>query len=74
MENEPDLNPIPTESTHENPASRLDHRHELNDDVIAVFCWGRTGFDHVNTLEAACRGRCVGLVNNRIKTKKLTKN
>jgi hypothetical protein len=36
--------------------------------------WGRTGFDHVNTPEAACRGRCVGLVNHRIKTKKLTKN
>ena len=28
---------------------------------------GRTGFDHVNTPEAACRGRCVGLVNHRIK-------
>jgi hypothetical protein len=36
--------------------------------------WGRTGFDHVNTPEAACRGRYVGLVNHRIKTKKLTKN
>jgi hypothetical protein len=26
--------------------------------------WGRTGFDQVNTPEAACRGRCVGLVNH----------
>jgi putative hydrolase len=33
----------------------------------------QTGFDHVNTPEAACRGRCVGLVNHRIK-QKLTTN
>src|SRR5262245_37814547 len=35
--------------------------------------WGRTGFDLGDTPEAACRGRCVGLVNHRIK-KQLTKN
>jgi hypothetical protein len=28
---------------------------------------GRTGFDLGNAPEAACRGRCVGLVNHRIK-------
>ena len=34
--------------------------------------WGRTGFDQVNALEAACRGRSVGLVKNRVK--KITAN
>ena len=34
--------------------------------------WGRTGFDLVDTPEAACRGWFVGLVKNR--TKKLTAN
>ena len=29
--------------------------------------WGRTGFDFVNTPEAACRGWFVGLVKNRAK-------
>jgi hypothetical protein len=33
-------------------------------DANGADCWGRTGFDHVNTPEAACRGRCVGLVNH----------
>ena len=36
--------------------------------------WGRTGFDLGDTPEAACRGRSVGLVNHRVKTKLLTKN
>jgi beta-lactamase class D len=27
-------------------------------------CWGRTGFDQVDALEAACRGWFVGLVNH----------
>ena len=35
------------------------------DDTTAT--WARTGFDLKVTPEAACRGRCVGLVNNRIK-------
>ena len=30
---------------------------------------GRTGFDLKNALEAACRGRFVGLVKNRTKNK-----
>jgi hypothetical protein len=30
---------------------------------------GRTGFDLKNALEAACRGRFVGLVNHRTKNK-----
>ena len=30
--------------------------------------WGRTGFDLEEAPEAACRGRCVGLVKHRIKT------
>jgi hypothetical protein len=33
--------------------------------------WGRTGFDLIDTPEAACRGRFVGLVNHRTK-KQLT--
>ena len=44
---------------------QLDPRDKLKDYRVAEnFGWGRTGFDHVNTPEAACRGRCVGLVNH----------
>ena len=35
--------------------------------TIRASFWGRTGFDRVDAPEAACRGRCVGLVNHRIK-------
>ena len=35
--------------------------------IIALPNWGRTGFDLVDTPEAACRGRFVGLVNPRTK-------
>ena len=45
---------------------RLDLVGERDEDM-AVPLWGRTGFDLIDTPEAACRGRCVGLVNHRIK-------
>ena len=51
---------------------RLDPSVESEEDNGVRF-WGRTGFDLIDTPEAACRGRCVGLVNHRIK-KQLTKN
>jgi hypothetical protein len=41
----------------------LDDSGKTGDDG-PVSLWGRTGFDQVNTPEAACRGRCVGLVNH----------
>ena len=45
---------------------RLDPVGESGEDEAVLF-WGRTGFDLIDTPEAACRGRCVGLVNHRIK-------
>jgi hypothetical protein len=44
----------------------FDRHGKLKDYILAEF-WGRTGFDLGNAPEAACRGRCVGLVNHRIK-------
>ena len=35
--------------------------------ILGLSFWGRTGFDQVNTPEAACRGWFVGLVKNRTK-------
>jgi len=36
---------------------------------MGALLWGRTGFDLIDTPEAACRGRFVGLVNPRTKIK-----
>lgn len=44
----------------------LDHLLKLREDK-PVPLWGRTGFDLIDTPEAACRGRFVGLVNHRTK-------
>lgn len=46
---------------------KLDRQAEVSESTIVPF-WGRTGFDLSGAPEAACRGRCVGLVNPRIKT------
>src|ERR1043165_5825543 len=40
--------------------------------IIRAFRWGRTGFDHEDAPEAACRGWFVGLVKNR--TEKIKAN
>ena len=53
------------------PESFLDAADDKSEDGT-VPLWGRTGFDLVDTPEAACRGWFVGLVKNR--TKKLTAN
>jgi hypothetical protein len=45
---------------------RLDRAAEVGE-YVAVPQWGRTGFDLIDTPEAACRGRFVGLVNHRTK-------
>jgi len=63
--------PVCRRSIH--PGAGLDFCRQLADDILADF-WGRTGFDLGNAPEAACRGRCVGLVNHRIKPKLPTKN
>ena len=47
-------------------AIMLDFR-PVPDEIDHVPSWGRTGFDFVNTPEAACRGWFVGLVKNRTK-------
>jgi hypothetical protein len=44
----------------------------FQDDNQGVPFWGRTGFDHEDAPEAACRGWFVGLVKNR--TKKIKAN
>jgi len=54
---------IKTKLGHYRTSSPLDLSDKSGDDN-GVSLWGRTGFDHVNTPEAACRGRCVGLVNH----------
>jgi len=37
--------------------------------ILPFALWARTGFDLLDTPEAACRGRFVGLVNHRTKIK-----
>jgi len=53
---------------------RCDLTHSVKTATLGLLYWGRTGFDLSGAPEAACRGRCVGLVNPRIKTQVLTKN
>jgi len=51
--------------------TRFNRRRHLDGHGLPVdnliYRWGRTGFDLGDAPEAACRGRCVGLVNHRIK-------
>ena len=54
-------------------AHPLDQPMQRNDTSRCHF-WGRTGFDHEDAPEAACRGWFVGLVKNRTENQKLTKN
>ena len=49
----------------ENIGTFLDENRILSDNENTV--WGRTGFDRIDASGIACRGRSVGLVNNRIK-------
>jgi len=44
------------ELAHRPILGELDHSSKINDYVDSRIGWGRTGFDHVNTPEAACRG------------------
>ena len=57
----------PESSIMYNYALALQLTQPLKYPILKPFRWGRTGFDLRDAPEAACRGRSVGLVKNRVK-------